>query len=293
MPDSTLASSSAERRLALPHVPTVWHPRGGFFLALGTLLTGLVVGLAVAAPWLAPHNPFALSGPPLEAPTRAHPMGTDALGRDILSNVIHGARTSLAVAAATAVLASLIGAAVGLVSGFAGGIVDTLLTKLTELVQIIPRFFLAIVVLAMFGEGYTNLVAVLALSSWPVIARAVRSQVFAEREAPYVTAARALGTKARHIVIREVLPAVWPTVVVLGGLLVADTILIEASLSFLGLGDPDQASWGLLASDAQQYLRSAWWLPFFPGLAIVVAVLGVNLLVDGWSHRRGTTIVAS
>lgn len=271
----------------------VWHPRGRFFLVAGCALTGLVVVMAALAPWLAPHNPFAISGPPLAAPTSGHPMGTDALGRDIASNVIHGARTSLTVAATTAALASVIGALVGLVSGFVGGAVDTVLTKLTEFVQIIPRFFLAIVVLAMFGEGYTNLVAVLALSSWPVIARAVRAQVFAEREAPHVLAARALGTRVRHIVLREVLPAVWPTVVVLGGLLVADTILIEASLSFLGLGDPNQASWGLLASDAQPYLRSAWWLPLFPGLAIVTAVLGVNLLVDGWSHRRSTTIGAA
>ena len=133
----------------------------------------------------------------------------------------------------------------------------------------------------MFGEGYRNLVLVLALSSWPVIARAVRSVVLTVRPRPFVTAAIAAGATRRRVLVREIAPSVVPVVVVLAGLLVADTILIEASLSFLGLGDPDRASWGALAANAQQFLRSAWWLAVFPGLAIVLTVLGVNLLVDG------------
>ena len=250
---------------------------------LGAAMTAVVAVAAVFAPRLAPFDPFALSGPPLAGPSRTHLMGTDALGRDLFSAIVHGARTSLAVGLSTAVAAAAIGLLIGLVSGYLGGAADGGLMRLTEFVQIIPRFFLAIVVLAMFGEGYVNLVIVLAASSWPVIARAVRSLVLSERERAHVDAARSLGAKRRRIIGREILPAVWRTVAVMTGLLVADTILIEAGLSFLGLGDPDQASWGLLASNAQQHLRTAWWMPFFPGAAIVVAVLGVNLLVDSWS----------
>ena len=252
---------------------------------LGAAMTAVVAAAAVFAPRLAPFDPFALSGPPLAGPSRTHLMGTDALGRDLFSAIVHGARTSLAVGLSTAAAAAAIGLLIGLVSGYLGGAADGGLMRLTEFVQIIPRFFLAIVVLAMFGEGYVNLVIVLAASSWPVIARAVRSLVLSERERAHVDAARSLGAKRRRIIGREILPAVWRTVAVMTGLLVADTILIEAGLSFLGLGDPDQASWGLLASNAQQHLRTAWWMPLFPGAAIVVAVLGVNLLVDSWSDE--------
>lgn len=250
---------------------------------LGAAMTATVALSAVFAARLAPYNPFSLSGPPLAEPSRAHLMGTDALGRDLFSAIVYGARTSLAVGLSTALAAAVIGLLIGLVSGYLGGAVDGGLMRLTEFVQIIPRFFLAIVVLAMFGEGYVNLVIVLAASSWPIIARAVRSLVLSERERPHVDAARSLGATRRRIIGREILPAVWRTVAVMTGLLVADTILIEAGLSFLGLGDPDQPSWGLLASTAQQHLRTAWWLALFPGMAIVVAVLGVNLLVDSWS----------
>lgn len=250
------------------------------------MLTAFVVMPAAFAPSLAPHNPFALAGAPLQSPSRDHLMGTDALGRDLLSAVVHGARTSLLVSVGVVIPAAVIGVIVGLVSGFAGGRVDNALMRVTEFIQIIPRFFLAIVVLAIFGDGYRNLVLVLALSSWPVIGRAVRSQVLVERELPYVDAARVLGVRTSRILRREVLPSMWPTVTVMTGLMLADVILIEASLSFLGLGDPNRASWGRLASDAQPYLRNAWWLALFPGIAIVVAVVGVNLIVDGSKRRR-------
>lgn len=213
-------------------------------------------------------------------------MGTDALGRDVLSALVHGARTSLLVSVSVAVTAAFIGLLVGLTSGFAGGRVDNALMRVTEFMQIIPRFFLAIVVLAIFGDGYRNLVIVLAISSWPVIGRAVRSQVLAIRELPYVDAARALGARAPRILRREVLPSMWSTLSVMTGLMLADVILIEASLSFLGLGNPNRASWGRMASDAQQYLRVAWWLALFPGVAIVIAVVGVNLAVDGWRRKQ-------
>lgn len=254
--------------------------------SIGFCLTAVVAVCAAVADWLAPYSPFELAGPPLAAPSRTHVMGTDALGRDLFSAIVHGARTSLTVSVATALIATVVGAVIGLTAGYGGRLTDGVLMRFTEFVQIVPRFFLAIVVLAIFGGGYVTLVVVLGLSSWTTIARAVRAQVFSEREKPHVLVARLLATPRSHIALREVLPAVWPSVFVLAGLLIADTILIEASLSFLGLGDPDRASWGRLASEAQQYLRSSWWLPLFPGIAIVTAVLGVNLMVDGWHQRR-------
>ncbi len=247
---------------------------------VGVAMIALVAGAAVFATALSPYNPFAIAGPPLAPPSEAHLMGTDALGRDLFSAVVHGARTSLLVSVCVAIPAACIGLIVGMTAGYVGGWVDGALMRVTEFIQIIPRFFLAIVVLAIFGDGYRNLVFVLALSSWPVIGRAIRSQVLVVRELPYVEAAKMLGAKTPRVLRREVLPSMWSTLSVMSGLLVADVILIEASLSFLGLGDPNRASWGRLAADAQQYLRSAWWLALFPGLAIVIAVMGVNLIVD-------------
>lgn len=243
-------------------------------------MTAMVAIPAVFASAVAPYNPFAIAGPPLAAPSGAHLMGTDALGRDLFSSVVHGAQTSLLVSLGVAIPAACIGLIVGMTAGYLGGWVDGALMRVTEFIQIIPRFFLAIVVLATFGDGYRNLVFVLAISSWPVIGRAIRSQVLVVRGLPYVEAARTLGARTPRVLRREVLPSMWPTLSVMSGLLIADVILIEASLSFLGLGDPNRASWGRLAADAQKYLRSAWWLALFPGLAIVIAVIGVNLIVD-------------
>lgn len=253
---------------------------------IGSVLLAIVVVTALFAPLIAPHDPFALAGPPLASPSRAHPMGTDSLGRDLFSAVVHGARTSIVISIGVAIPAAVIGLMIGMTSGFLGGRTDNVLMRITEFIQIIPRFFLAIVVLAIFGGGYRTLVIVLAISSWPVIGRAIRSQTLMVRELPYVDSARVMGATLPRIILREVLPAMWPILTVTTGLLLADVILIEASLSFLGLGDPNRASWGRLAADAQPYLRVAWWLATFPGLAIVTAVIGVNLAVDGWSQGQ-------
>ncbi len=255
-------------------------------LTIGLLMMSLVIAGALFAPLIAPYDPFVLAGPPLASPSRAHLMGTDSLGRDLFSAVVYGARTSLLVSIGAAFPAALIGLFVGMTAGYAGGWLDNVLMRVTEFVQIIPRFFLAIVVLAIFGDGYRNLVIVLAVSSWPVIGRAIRAQTLVVRELRHVEAARAIGARARWIVMREILPSMWSILTVMTGLLLADVILIEASLSFLGLGDPNRASWGRLAADAQQYLRVAWWLAFFPGAAIVIAVIGVNLVVDAWSQSK-------
>lgn len=293
MPPSTPVSATAElpvgvgravaasRRGLLSRVLS--GPRG----ALGFLLLATVVLAAVLAPWIAPADPFAITGPSLAPPSGAHPMGTDALGRDTFSGVVHGARTSMLVAGSVGVLVALIGGTVGTVAGYCGGRVDDALMRLTEFVQVLPVFFLAIVVIALFGPGLDRLILVLGLSSWELLARVVRAEVMALREREFVEAARASGASGLRIVLREILPNAMPAALVYLGLLVAQVMLIEASLGFLGLGDPNAISWGYLASEAQQFLRVAWWLSLFPGLAIVAAVLGMNLLADSLTDVLG------
>ncbi|WP_211366661.1 ABC transporter permease [Pseudonocardia kunmingensis] len=272
---------AASRRPLLARVLT--SPGG----AIGAVLVAAVVLTAVFAPVLAPTDPFAIAGPSLAAPSAAHPMGTDALGRDTFSGVVHGARTSMLVAGAVGVLVLLIGGTVGVLAGYRGGRLDDVLMRMTEFVQVLPVFFLAIVVIALFGPGLDRLILVLGLSSWELLARVVRAEVLALREREFVEAARATGASAMRIVVREILPNALPAALVYLGLLLAQVMLIEASLGFLGLGDPNAISWGYLASEAQQFLRVAWWLSFFPGLAIVAAVLGLNLLSDALTDVLG------
>ncbi|HWB73215.1 MAG TPA: ABC transporter permease [Egibacteraceae bacterium] len=250
-------------------------------------MTLLVAGVGLLAGVLAPHDPFAPAGPSLAPPGAAHPMGTDALGRDLLSGVIHGARTSLLVAAAVGGLVLLIGVAVGAVSGYAGRRLDDLLMRATEFFQVLPRFFLAIVVIALFGPGLDRLIWVLGLTSWAILARVVRAEVLSLREREFVQAALAAGASNARILLREILPNALPAGVVYLGLILAQVLLLEASLGFLGLSDPNAMSWGYLAGQAQRFLRAAWWLSFFPGMAIMAAVLGLNLLADALTDVLG------
>ncbi len=255
--------------------------------ATGAVLVGVVVVGGVIGPWVAPHDPFSVDNPALAAPSSANPLGTDALGRDTFSGVLHGLRTSLLVAGGVVAIVVVVGLAVGMVAGYRAGRVDDVLMRATEFVQVLPRFFLAIVVIALFGPGLDNLVIVLGLTSWPLLARVVRAEVLSLREREFVEAARADGASPARILVRELLPNVVPSSVVVVGLLVAQVLLVEASLGFLGLGDPNVVSLGYLASQGQDYLRVAWWLVLFPGLAIVAAVLGLNLLADAVTDALG------
>lgn len=251
---------------------------------------GLVVGLAVVAllaPVLAPADPYAISGPSLAPPGGAHLLGTDALGRDLLSGLLFGARASLIVAVGVAALVLVVGGTVGAFSAWLGGWWDDVLMRLTEFFQALPRFFLAILAIAVFGPGLQLLILVLGLTSWTMLARVVRAEVLSLRQREFVDAARALGASSARIVLRELLPNALPPALALLGLIMGRVLLVEASLGFLGLGDPNTISWGLIAGSAQPYLRLAWWLPFFPGLAILLAVLGFNLLGDAVTAALG------
>lgn len=248
---------------------------------VGIVLIGGLLAVALLADRIAPADPFASVGPPLSSPTLVHPMGTDDLGRDLLSGVAHGTRTSLLLALIVSVLTGVIGVIVGALAAWEGGGVDDALMRVTEFVQVVPRFFLAVIVIALFGPGLDRLVLLLTLTSWPWIARVVRAEVLSIKQREFVEAARSLGAGRSRVLLREVLPNALPPVVVVVSLSAASVVLIEAGLSFLGLGDPAVVSLGYLANNAQRFLRVAWWMAAFPGVAIAMAVLGLNLLGDG------------
>jgi peptide/nickel transport system permease protein len=287
MPDSTpVFDISSQSALALG--PGASERRNGLFRILrsgagraGVVLTCGLLALAMLAGWIAPADPFASVGAPLRSPTLAHPMGTDDLGRDVLSGVVYGTRTSLLLALIVSLLTGAIGVVVGSLAAWQGSRADDALMRITEFVQVVPRFFLAVIVIALFGPGLDRLILLLGLTSWPWIARVVRAEVLSLKQREFVEAARSLGAGHLRILFRQVLPNALPPVVVVVSLSAASVILIEAGLSFLGLGDPDVVSLGYLANNAQRFLRVAWWMAAFPGAAIALAVLGLNLLADG------------
>ena len=249
--------------------------------AVGVGVTLALVMVAVFAGAIAPVDPFASVAPPLSPPSRAHALGTDDLGRDLLAGIVHGARTSLLVVLSVTLLASGIGVTLGAVAGYRGGSTDDMLMRLTEFVQVVPRFFLAVLIIALFGPGLDRLVLVLGLTSWPAIARVVRAETLSLARREFVDAAHALGAPAVRVLTRHVLPNALPAAVVVVSVNAGTVILMEAGLGFIGLGDPHSISWGYLANNAQRFLRLAWWLALFPGAAIALAVLGLNLLGDG------------
>jgi peptide/nickel transport system permease protein len=236
---------------------------------------------AILAPWIAPHDPRALAGPSFAPPGPAFWLGTDNLGHDVLSEILYGAQVSLAVGILAAASSTLIGVAMGAVAGFAGGGVDALLMRTTEFFQIVPRFFLALIIIALSGPGLAKTIFVIAILGWPAVARLVRGEFLRLRTYEFVEAARAVGASPFVIITREILPNAVAPAVVAGSLDVAQAILLEAGLSFFGLGDPNHVSWGMMINTAQSFLGEAWWLSTFPGLAILITVLSVNLVGDG------------
>lgn len=253
-------------------------------LIIGLCLTLAFILIALLADVIAPGSPFSSVAKPFEAPSEPYLFGTDDLGRSIFQGVIHGARTSLLVGFSVAAVSLLIGVLIGGIAGFFGGWVDDALMRFTELVLILPRFFLALVVVALFGASLFNLILILALTSWGFIARVTRSGVLSVRELEYIVAARSLGRTELANLFCHGLPNVLSPVFAYGALLIGNAILIEAGLSFLGLGDPNVMSWGYLLNNAQAFIRRAWWISVFPGTAIALTVLGVNLLGDGLTY---------
>ena len=251
-------------------------------IAGAVLLTVLVLA-ALAAPYVFPRDPLAIVGPAMVQPFHdaAHPLGTDRLGRDVLAGLFHGARTSLAVGLAAAAASLIFGAIVGTTAGFAGGLVDEASMRGTDAFQTVPGFLLALAFVSVLGPSLPVVVAAIALGSWPGPARVARAEVLSLRERDFVAAARTLGMRPVEIAFRQILPNALPPVLALSSVIVASAILIEAALSFLGLGDPNRVTWGGMIAEGRVVLRGAPYLSIAPGIALVLAVLGVYLTGEG------------
>jgi peptide/nickel transport system permease protein len=280
MPTSTL--ESATEAAPRPALLDLWRRfRRNRAALFGLVVIGGLVLAALLAGVLATHDPFKVSQEPFQPPGGRYFMGTDNLGRDLWSGVVYGARVSLLVGFLAALTATAIGVTVGAVAGFYGGRIDAVLMRLTELFQILPRFFLALVIVALFGHGIEKVILVIGGLSWPPAARLIRAEFLSLKNREFVEAARALGLSDFIIGFRHILPNAIPPAIVTGSLDVAQAILLEASLSFFGLGDPNFVSWGGMLNVAQPFLRRAWWMSVFPGMAIFLAVLAFNLFGDG------------
>jgi peptide/nickel transport system permease protein len=254
---------------------------GCYGAVLGAGLVGGFVLIAAWAPALAPADPNAIGAASFRGPNSSARLGTDNLGRDVLSRLLFGARTSLFVGFAAALVSTGLGVMVGGLAGYYGGRLDDALMRVTEFFQVTPRLVLGIVIVAVFGSTLWNVIAVIAGLSWPTTARLVRGQCLSLRAREFVQAAQALGASDLRVLVYTLLPSALNVVVVEASFQAANAILLEAGLSFLGLGDTSVVSWGLMLQQAQPFLRSAWWLATFPGAAIVVVVLGLNLFGDG------------
>lgn len=255
---------------------------------VGFIIVVAVILMAALASVLAPHDPTEINAinmlqPPMwiEGGSIEHILGTDNLGRDILSRIIYGSQISLLVGIASVVVAGIIGVTIGIVAGFYGGWIDSVLMRLVDSFLSIPNILFALVILSVFGPSVWTLIFVLGVTNWVNYARLVRGEVLSIKEREYVKAAKSIGVKNRTIMYRHLLPNVASSFIVISTLSVATTIILEASLSFLGLGiqSPD-ISWGGILSDGRDYLATSWWLATFPGLAITVAVLGIIFLGD-------------
>jgi len=254
-----------------------------FAFTSGALLTIALIVVALAAPLLAPFDPNAQDTiRRLEAPSREHPLGLDDLGRDVLSRILFGARVSLRVGFSVVFLASAVGIALGAIAGYFGGAADIAIMRVCDILLSFPGILLAIALVAVLGPSLNNVILALAIIGWVGYARLVRGQVLKVREMEYVTAAKALGARSPRVIVLHVLPNVINPVIVMATLGLAGAILSEAALSFLGLGvQPPTPSWGAMLTSGRQYLGVANHLAIYPGIAIMLAVMGLNFLGDG------------
>jgi peptide/nickel transport system permease protein len=249
----------------------------------GLVLIAGLVAVAAGAPLLAPDSPTRTNViDRLAPPSAAHPFGTDALGRDILSRVIYGSRVSLRIALLTAVIATAIGAPLGIVSGYFRGRTDDLLMRITDMFMAFPRLILAMAIAAALRPTLENVIVAISLAAWPAYARLARSVTLALREETFVEAARALGAPPARILSRHILPGVVSPVVIQVSLDMGGIILTAAGLGFIGMGaQPPTPEWGVMIAEGRNYITTQWWVSTFPGIAIALTVLGFNLLGDG------------
>lgn len=250
---------------------------------IGIAILLVVIAIALLAPVYYPQSPWRLAGRPVLAPFAMDrfPLGTDSLGRDVAAGLVHSARVSLLIGLVSTAVSLLIGVPLGAVAGYFGGLVDDALMRFTEFFQTIPSFALAIVIVAILQPSVSSIVLAIAIVSWPPVARLVRGEVLSLRSREYVQAAVTLGQSTPRIIATQVLPNTIAPIIVMASLMVASAILLESSLSFLGLGDPNQMTWGYMVGAGRTRLIDAWWISFFPGVAIFLTVLALNLVGEG------------
>jgi len=254
----------------------------GAVAGLGVLV--LVGVVAATASLLFPFSPWDMRGMPFAHPGEADMLlGGDSLGRDVAAGIAYGARVSLLIGAVSTLAAVLIGISLGAIAGYAGGSVDDAIMRFTEFFQTVPSFLLAVVLVAIFSPSIASIVAAIAIVSWPPVARVIRAEFLSLRSREFVHAAEVLGRSRAAIIFREILPNALSPIIVLASLMVASAILLESGLSFLGLGDPNLMSWGFMIGAGRSVIRIAWWMSVFPGLAIFLTVLALNLVGEGLS----------
>jgi len=274
--------------------PSVARPQGQIALVwrqlrrdraaiLGAVIVLLEVFIAIFAPFVAPHDPLEQSiYDALQPPSGTYWLGTDEVGRDILSRIIYGARISLRVGLIAVGIGSVVGVLLGLLAGYHGGLLDNLILRLMDIWLAFPGILLALAIVAVLGPSLFNVMIAVGLSAVPTYVRVTRGSVLSVRESDYVLGARAIGCRAPQIMGKHIFPNVLPAIIVLATLGVATAILTAAALSFIGLGaQPPTPEWGAMLTVGRQFIRQAWWVTTFPGLAIMITVLGINLLGDG------------
>jgi peptide/nickel transport system permease protein len=248
---------------------------------IGLAWLAIVVIVAIFANVLAPRDPFSIVATPFVQPGTDFMLGTDSLGRDVLAGLMHGARTTLLIAVLSTLVAVAIGTMIGAVAGYYGGLTDNVLMRLTEFFQTIPSFLFAIVLIAILSPSAMNLIIAISMVSWPPITRVIRAEVLSVKAREFIQAAVVAGQRDGSILLTQVLPNTLSPLIVTGSLLVATAILVESALSFLGLGAPNQMSWGFMIGSGRSFLRDAWWLVTVPGVAILITVLAINLVGEG------------
>ncbi len=249
---------------------------------VGLVILAIVIFIAATAGFFFPEDPFKLVGRSMSPPgENGFLLGSDTLGRDVAAGMAHGARVSLLIGLLATAVAVSLGVLLGALAGYFGGFVDDVLMRLTEMFQTIPSFIFAILIVAIMKPSINSVIIAIAVVSWPAVARLVRGEFMAMRNREFVQACHIIGMSDWRIMVREILPNCLSPIIVTGSLMVATAILIESGLAFLGLGDPNIISWGFQIGAGRTVLRSAWWVCTFPGIAIMLTVLAINLVGEG------------
>lgn len=247
----------------------------------GVIVFLLVIVMMITAPLFFPNDPFAMVAQPNLPPSLQYPLGTDTLGRDVAAGVAYGASTTLLISFLATIISVVFGTVIGGVAGYFGGLVDDLLMRLTEIIQTIPPFLFAILLVAVMSPSIESIVIAIAFVTWPPVARLVRAEFMTLKRREFVEACITLGMSKPRIIFLQILPNCLSPIIVMGSLMVATAILVESGLAFLGLGDQNIMSWGFMIGAGRSVLRTAWWICTFPGIAILFTVLSINLIGEG------------